>query len=244
MTFFWIITLAVIVLPVGTKIIRAIQRLIWECQKVKRNTRREAELDLTRTIEQKRDLQVESQDAESQKAGWSDNRKAGQEFNFEKWIKQERKLETYLPDPFSRIPGEDDDPGIEHSEKEIEREIQALASTLLAQARDESKAAADFLRLVLSHGGIARYRNGYMSEEYDRNVPKWYRRKNGLAPDQIAQEMGFDSDGELYRAIAGYEAMRKQKSLKLNYFLDKAAVTVCKQIGTSYEGIDLEAVPF
>lgn len=50
-------------------------------------------------------------------------------------------------------------------------------------------------------GGIRPFKNDVEIEEYRGNVPKPLRRKAGLPPDEVADELGFEDSNELYKAI-------------------------------------------
>lgn len=57
-------------------------------------------------------------------------------------------------------------------------------------------------------GGIRPFRDGIEIVEYRNNVPKPLRRKLGLPPDEVADELGFEGVNELY------DAFYSQNSLK------------------------------
>lgn len=73
-----------------------------------------------------------------------------------------------------------------------------------------------FIKEIRDRGGIRPYkertRAGKVDEEYMQNVPLFLRRKKGLPPDEMASEMGFDTDSDLYEAISEVYGAGKRKA--------------------------------
>lgn len=74
----------------------------------------------------------------------------------------------------------------------------------------------EFVKEIRDRGGIRPYkertRAGKVDEEYMQNVPLFLRRKKGLPPDEMASEMGFDTDSDLYEAISEVYGAGKRKA--------------------------------
>jgi len=63
------------------------------------------------------------------------------------------------------------------------------------------KDAPQIWKDVLDRGGIRAYKDKYLYEEYLENVDRRLRRRTGLPPDEMAADLGFDSDTELYKSL-------------------------------------------
>ena len=101
-------------------------------------------------------------------------------------------------------------------------EVKSIAKWMAAEWNESAGwRTPGFIRQIMDRGGIRPYRGktraGKVDEEYMTSVPLFMRRKAGLPPDEMADEMGFDSDTEMYRAIQsvyGAGARKEAKKLK------------------------------
>ena len=138
--------------------------------------------------------------------------------SYSQWLQQQRGKVRDIPR--ERYPGQEDDiEEVNLSEAEILRQARSLASHLAAQANMELEAELDDLRSlyreIMSRGGIRRHHSEWEpQEEYTVNIPVWYRRKDGLPPDEMADEMGL-TESDLYEKIAQAERDRKELMAKL-----------------------------
>lgn len=97
-------------------------------------------------------------------------------------------------------------PALKHPSSQ---EIRSLASYMAAEANIEIDGTRWLYRMIMDNGGIRRYKSEHEpQEEYTTNVPLHYRRKNGLTPDEMAANLGFDGDRELYEEIQKSERRR------------------------------------
>lgn len=86
-------------------------------------------------------------------------------------------------------------------------EIKSIAEWMADRYNEEHHPqASPFIKEIMERGGIRPYKKHLaqerVDEEYMRHVPLFMRRKTGLPPDEMAAEMGFESDSELYEAIS------------------------------------------
>lgn len=94
------------------------------------------------------------------------------------------------------------------SKAEIRQRALPLASELADRANTEADSSKWLYREIISRGGIRRHRSEWEpQEEYTVNIPVWYRRKDGLPPDEMADELGM-SESDLYEAVAAAERTR------------------------------------
>jgi hypothetical protein len=63
--------------------------------------------------------------------------------------------------------------------------------------------------------GVSDATGVFGNEEYERYVPNQYRRKFGLPPDEMAAELGYSIDSELYAEIDREEMCRRRISKQL-----------------------------
>ena len=94
--------------------------------------------------------------------------------------------------------------------KPTQTSIRLLASQYKLEHEMQLDAAKYLYHEIMGNGGLKPYANGYLAEEFKSNVPTWYRRNNGTTPDELAQMLGYDSDSDLYTAIANAEMKRQQ----------------------------------
>lgn len=92
-------------------------------------------------------------------------------------------------------------------------------------------------RQVIDNGGIRRHTKDYLNKEYEISVPLHYRRKNGLPGDEMAMELGYDTEDELYQEIEKAERRRQSMTNNLptgNYrlkdFLDAAKLDLVEEL--------------
>lgn len=90
--------------------------------------------------------------------------------------------------------------------------IRSLAKHLAAERNElEETEGKAFGREILDRGGIRSYRKGREKEEY-REIPIFMRRNTGLPMDEMASEMGYETDRELMADIKReYPGIRKTK---------------------------------
>jgi len=85
------------------------------------------------------------------------------------------------------------------------KEVRAIAEWMLDEAKERAKIDPKYLaREIKSRGGIKAYRKQYPGQKTDQeymSLPLHLKSKKGLAPDEMAAEMGYGSDTELYRDI-------------------------------------------
>lgn len=89
-----------------------------------------------------------------------------------------------------------------------DNERKAIAAWQRDEANDSLKEAGTLRREIIARGGIARHKNGSLSEEYNE-IPISYRRKAGLPADEMASEMGI-TETELMASIKRAEAVKGQ----------------------------------
>lgn len=88
-------------------------------------------------------------------------------------------------------------------------DIRTLASLYRYEYQQELDATKYLYKDIMDNGGLKPYANNYLAEEFQENVPAWYRRSTGLAPDEMAQATFHDDDTALYAAINKAEIRRK-----------------------------------
>lgn len=98
---------------------------------------------------------------------------------------------------------------------EGDTEVTGLALEKAAEANSELDSARILYREIISGGGIKPYANGRELEEYKSHVPAHFRRKAGMTPDDMASELGFAGDTELYQEIDRSEMLRKGVEVSL-----------------------------
>lgn len=85
------------------------------------------------------------------------------------------------------------------------KEVRAVAEWMLDEVKERAKIDPKYLaREIKSRGGIKAYRKQYPGQKTDQeymSLPLHLKSKKGLAPDEMAAEMGYGSDTELYRDI-------------------------------------------
>lgn len=105
-------------------------------------------------------------------------------------------------------------------EEPTESEVRAVAEWM-AETEWEKRSAVDaksLAREILSRGGIRAYRKQYPGQKTDEEymeIPLFLKKKTGLPPDEMADEMGYDTDSDLYADIhAAYPAKTPQTALQ------------------------------
>lgn len=78
--------------------------------------------------------------------------------------------------------------------------------------------APQIWRDIVDRGGIKRPK--FEVEEFETGVPKALRRKDGMAPDDMAARLGFEYEGELYEAIE----VRQRPTPEAEYYEQRAAM--------------------
>lgn len=78
--------------------------------------------------------------------------------------------------------------------------------------------APQIWRDIVDRGGIKRPK--FEIEEFEASVHKSLRRKTGMAPDDMAARLGFEYEGELYKAIE----WRKRPITEAEYYEQRAAM--------------------
>ena len=99
------------------------------------------------------------------------------------------------------------------TQKDFEIEADALAQELAREKNFELDYNKNLMRDVLSYGGIAPHKSGFMSEEY-REIPKKYKRADGIPMDELAQEMGIDEStlaDRIYQAEASFQELKDMR---------------------------------
>jgi len=91
-------------------------------------------------------------------------------------------------------------------EEPSEKEIRAVAEWMAQEATAELPGYDPKMLAheILSRGGIRAYRKQYPGQKTDEEymaLPLFLKRRTGLPPDELAAEMGFESDVDLYEAI-------------------------------------------
>lgn len=80
-------------------------------------------------------------------------------------------------------------------------EIRSIASWMAAEYNEETFGKEPYLaREILDRGGIRAFRRGALKEEY-KTIPLFLKNKSGLPADEMANEMGFETERELMEAI-------------------------------------------
>lgn len=137
-----------------------------------------------------------------------------QKLSYSQWLQQQR--ENIKEIPRERYPGQEDDvEEVNITEAELLRQARSLASQMADEANMELDSVQWLYREIIKRGGLKRYNNGHEQEEYEVNVPRWYRRKADLPADEMAAELGYDTDSDLYDDIAAAERARKEMVGKL-----------------------------
>lgn len=95
-------------------------------------------------------------------------------------------------------------------------EVEALAQTLSSQANEELKESSITMRKVLDAGGIAPHKGGFLAEEYS-SIPSKYKRRDGLAIDEICLDLGI-SETELIQLIQRDLELRRKLPADRAYF--------------------------
>ena len=97
--------------------------------------------------------------------------------------------------------------GLNLMSKDIPAALQAEAykRKLAAYRADPAWESTIFPRII-EQGGLRPYRKPRFGKrpcwtEFKESVPLFLRRKDGIAPDEMAAQLGFEGDGELYEAI-------------------------------------------
>lgn len=98
-------------------------------------------------------------------------------------------------------------------------EIRAVAQWMAEEQSEAQALDPKYLaREILDRGGIRAYKKRYPGQPTDEEymaIPLFLKRKTGLPPDEMAHDMGFESDTELYRAIhAAYPAKTPKTRLQ------------------------------
>lgn len=99
------------------------------------------------------------------------------------------------------------------TQKDYEIEADALAQELANEKNFELDFNKKLMRDVLSYGGIAPHKSGFMSEEY-RQIPKKYKRSDGIPMDELAQEMGTDEStlaDRIYQAEVSFQELKNMR---------------------------------
>lgn len=116
------------------------------------------------------------------------------------------------------------------TKQDTEIEAKAIAQMLADDANQDLIRNKELLKLVLSYGGIAPHRGGFMKEEYSE-LPDKYKRKEGIPLDELAQEMGTDEralSDQIYEAEAQFRMLKEMrkgsttKRFKSDDFIDEA----------------------
>ena len=177
-----------------------------------------------------------------------------QELKFSRWQKQFRGR---LRSKGGREPGEESFDEVKKlSEDEILKAARKLASELAAIENQSLDSCRWLYREIMSRGGLRRYRSEFEpQEEFTSNVPVHYRRKDGLPPDEMAAELGFSSDTELYAEITKTELLKRKllvglpkgvKAYRAKDFLEEAIEIIkedsgwyddCENFSCSYEDV-------
>jgi len=101
-------------------------------------------------------------------------------------------------------------------EKEKEIQVDAIAQELANEANVSLEQNKELMREILSYGGIAPHRGGFLREEYNE-LPGKYKRKNGIPLDELAQEMGTDETkitDEIYKAESTFAYLKSLRGGK------------------------------
>jgi len=99
------------------------------------------------------------------------------------------------------------------TQKDYEIEADALAQAIADEKNFELDFNKKLMRDVLSYGGIAPHKSGFMAEEY-RQIPKKYKRTDGVPMDELAQEMGIDEStlaDRIYQAEASFQELKNMR---------------------------------
>ncbi len=81
-------------------------------------------------------------------------------------------------------------------------EVESLARWMADEYNQETFEKEPYLaREIMSRGGIRSYRKGMEKAEY-KAIPLFMKDSKGLPPDEMAAEMDFDTDRDLFEAIA------------------------------------------
>jgi len=96
--------------------------------------------------------------------------------------------------------------GVITPEVQTQRLAKEKARLMRAEEQELFQESKFVTKKVIERGGIRPYAKNALGkipqyEEYVSNVPIAIRRKGGLPPDEMASELGFESDTELYKAL-------------------------------------------
>jgi hypothetical protein len=114
--------------------------------------------------------------------------------------------------------------------KDTEQETIAVAQMLADEANDDLKRNKELLKDVISAGGIAPHKSGFMSEEY-KYLPAKYKREKGVPMDELAQELNMTENelaDKIYMAEAQFRTLKEMRGgsttvkFKSDDFLDEA----------------------
>lgn len=118
---------------------------------------------------------------------------------------------------------------VEVPEEPTKAEVKALATELRDSANESIEAAQTLYREIMDRGGIRPYRKGVEREEY-MDIPLKYHRAGGLPLDEMADEIGMETNDLLYRIEQAERVLAerprdykgKLRKYKADDFLDKA----------------------
>jgi hypothetical protein len=99
------------------------------------------------------------------------------------------------------------------TKKDTEIEANALAQMLADDANADLEQNKVLMREILSYGGIAPHRGGFLKEEY-AEIPTKYKRADGIPLDELAQEMGMDEatiTDKIYEAEAQFRQLKEMR---------------------------------
>lgn len=92
-------------------------------------------------------------------------------------------------------------PTAEAERKPTKEETRRIAEWMAEEYNEQTFGKEPyFAREILSRGGIRSYRKGREKEEY-KAIPLFMKNAAGLPADEMAAEMGFDTDRDLFEAI-------------------------------------------
>lgn len=80
-------------------------------------------------------------------------------------------------------------------------EVKSIAEWMADRANEEASESIPYLaREILSRGGIRSMRKGHQKAEY-KEIPLFLKNKTGLPLDEMANDMGYEYENDLMRAI-------------------------------------------